>query len=472
MSNTRNHKKRSNSLHLNKIPIILNQESKESEDDLLSKSTLFKKKEMISFKNIQNFDLTTYDYIFIGSQFSDNTIQDFKSFTNYLNNIKNKYISAISKKNNNIESIKNDGKFSFNNSNITNLISFSHKKNKNIEISINNRFLKSYNLSDKLINFYGTKTFFKGKHCFEIEILNMMNPQLALGIMNISYFELFQKNFERTSLLNLNVLTQIYKENINMFFINEPIFIQNNNNEIYNHYITYGDIFGCCYDLEKKLMYLFLNGEIINTYVLNVDIVQNSSFVPVISIGNNTEIIFNPGPTLKYEKKYNNFGFIPLDENGKNYYEISQLKNVTDEFLDILIKKGKKIINNKNISYSDINQIYHIIFDFLGNVSFRHSYIVQNSFIKPFANKNSIKNEDLELYYICLKYILNSTKDKKLIIKNIFLNLAEAIHINLRKGSFENAYIFQNLIKLLTFIFQKKEIMNILSKIPKTLKKY
>ena len=145
-------------------------------------------------------------------------------------------------------------------------------------------------------------------------------------------------------------------------------------------------------------------------------------------IGRNTKIIFNPGYILKYLHKYINDGFIPLDEEEKNSYEKSQMKNVTDEFIDILIKNGKSIISNKNISNSDINQIYHIIFEFTTNISFKHSYIIQKSFIKQFIDKYSkekLDDMDFEFYYVCLKYILNSSKYPKSILKNLILNLAK-----------------------------------------------
>ena len=113
------------------------------------------------------------------------------------------------------------------------------------------------------------------------------------------------------------------------------------------------------------------------------------SFLPIISIGNYTEIIFNPGHNLEYIKNYEKFGFVPLDEKGKNSYEISKLRVVTEQFRNILIDNGKKIINSQKISYSNINQIYHIIFDFLGNVSLQHSYIIQNSFIESYLNTSN-----------------------------------------------------------------------------------
>jgi hypothetical protein len=134
----------------------------------------------------------------------------------------------------------------------------------------------------------------------------------------------------------------------------------------------------------------------------------------MITFGSDTEIIFNPGDNLKYLNDYNIGGFIPLDEEGKNNYEKSHMINVTNEYIDILINIGMPIIMNKNISNSDINQIFHIIFDFLANVSFKHSYIIQNSLIEIFIDKYSREKFDdkvLEFYYICLNMIkLNLNK--------------------------------------------------------------
>ena len=470
MSNNKNHRRRSYSLDLNLNQNKANEELKDETDDILSKSILIKKKEMITFKSIQNIDLITYDYIFVGRQYYEGAIQDFSSFIQYLNNIKSKYNPSLMKNSKINETIKKEGKFSFSHDNITKLISFDKKRNKNIEISINTRCIKTYKLDKNYINFYTTKSLFKGKHCFEIEILNMEKPNLTIGLINLLGIKSLRKVFTETSSLKVFDLSQFNMNNIVFFKINEPFFFQKNG-EIYNHFISYGDILGCCYDFDNKLFYFFLNGEIINTFILNIDVGKNMSFLPTISIGNYTEIIFNPGHKLEYIKSYKNFGFVPLDEEGKNNYEISKLREVTDQFRNILIDNGKTIINNKKISYSDINQIYHIIFDFLGNVSLQHSYIIQNSFIKSYLNiQNKIDNKDFDLWYLILKYILNLSQDKELIIKNIFLNLSETIHIFLRKGK-NSLNQIQSLLKLFIYLFEKIEIINILSKMPKTLTK-
>ena len=479
MSNNKRQKRRSNSFHIytNKNTIMEDFQNS-NEEESLSKSIIIAKKDMIVAKKIQNIDLTTYNYIFVGRQFSGTIVQDFDSFIQLLNNIKKRYNPKLFKINNYIENIKKDGKFPLNNNNLTNLISFNKIKPKNIEISINNRYIKTYELNNKYINFYGTKSFFKGKHCFEIEILNMREPILAYGLINISFIESFKLAFRKQTAINIKAIEKINLDYLNIFKLANPIFFEDNK-KYYNHFITYGDILGLCFDLEQKLLYLFVNGVVRATHILNVEMGENCCFVPIISIGNYTEIIFNSGENLKFYKNYRNFGFIPLDEKGKNNFEKSQLKYVTDEFINILINNGKSIINNKNIAYSDINQIYHIIFNFLGNISFHHSYIIQNSFIKPFLDKyskekfdNNNKNDnDLENYYICIKYILNCSKDKKAILKNIFFNLAESIHIFMRKGEIDNIYKVQKLIQLFVLLFCKKEIKDIFSKMPKTTRK-
>ena len=88
--------------------------------------------------------------------------------------------------------------------------------------------------------------------------------------------------------------------------------------------------------------------------------------MPFISVGNYTEIIFNPGHNLKYIKSYEKKEFVPLDEKGKNNYEKSKLREVTEQFMNILKNNGT-MINSPQISYSDINQIYYIIFYFFAN---------------------------------------------------------------------------------------------------------
>ena len=439
---------------LNKVcqDLIINKKEKE-------KSEIHIKNEMITNKILQNLDLTTYDYIFLDRQINNTKVQDFSSFIELLNDIKKRYKPESI--NSGIQLINEEGKFSFNKYNITKLISFNDKKMKNMEISINNRYVRILDIKNKYARFYLSKSIYKGKHCFEIEIMGMNNICFEFGLLNINHIEEFKKEFcksrNNNELSNNNNLNLVH--NYESFKLENPIFIKKENDFVH-HYIKYGDILGLCFDLTQKLLYLYLNGEIINTYILNIETGPNISFVPFISLNKFSEIIFNQ-ENLKYEDNYKKLEFIPFDNKDKNNYEKSQLKYVTNEFINILIDNGNSIITNKNMSYSDINQIYHIIFDFLGNISFQHSYIIQNCFIKIFESKKDINNnDDLELYYLCIRYILNSVKEQKSLLSNILFNLIESIHIYLIRGNSS----FKKLFNLLIYLFSKKDIQNILSK--------
>ena len=478
MENTRRKKRRSNSFRINNNNDLesSNKNSNESNDKRFHKSKNVKKIKMIkSLKQIQNIDKTTYDYIFVGRTINGTTIDDFNSFLQLLKTIKYKYNPKLLKSNDDIENIKKEGKFSLNNSGITNLILFNDKHLQNIEISINSRYIKSLDLKNKFINFYATKSFFKGKHCFELEILNMKEPHLAYGLIDISYIYKFKKDYNKDSFFNIRDLEialerkLIDKKWIQIFKLSDPIFFERNK-KYYNHFIKYGDVLGLCYDLDNKIINLFINGEIRETHIINIE-KGNFSFVPIISIGSFTEVLFNSGENLKYEKNYQNcgFGFIPLDEKGKNNYEKSKLKNATDEYIDILVNNGISVINNKNVTYSDINEIYHIIYDFLGKISFNHSYIIQKSFIEPFLESNiELTDKEMEKCYIFFKYILNCSNNKKNILKNIFFTLAENIHIFMIKGKIKYISNISKLINLFFYIFKKKEILNIFLEIKKT----
>ena len=452
MSEKKNNRRTISSLKLFRDIIIKN------EEDIFEKS-FNKKKEMITYKNLQNLDLTTYDFIFLDRQLSNTTTQDFSSFTALIKQIKNKFKPDLLTSRD-MQTIKLEGKFSFNKYNITKLVCFHDKKIKNLEMSINSKYILANEIKNKIANFFVSKSLFKGKHCFEIQILNTNGINLYFGLLNINYFDMFKKEYCKSNNNDLNYKLINYNllHNFEIFKIENPIFIKKNN-DIYHHYISYGDILGFCIDLNKKLFHLYLNGELINTLILDLDLESNTSYSPVISFGRNTEILFNPGENLKYKESYKNMGFIPLDKDYRNNYETSQLKNVTKEYLNILINNGKSIINNKNITYSDINQIYHEIFDFLGNIAFQHSYIIQKCFIENILNKNEDNYEDLELYYICIKYILNSVKEQKILLKNIILNLVESIHLNLKLGNI----IFRKSYNLLSYLFSKKDIIKIIS---------
>ena len=441
-----------------------NQEFNEpKEDETICTSNIPQKKEMISFKQIQNFGLTTYDCIFMGRKFFNTITEDYKSFIKLLNSIKNQYNPKMLQKNYNIEEIKEEGKIYFNNNNLTDLIPLNNSKE--YEISINHKYISTGELNGKCINFYGTKSFFKGKHCFEIQILNKNEPFLAFGIINISDIGLMKDRLKHLKDLSFNALEQINTQYLNIFKLPNPIFYEEGIFH-YNHFITYGDIISLGYDLDQKILFLYLNGILRASYILKVNADENCSYAPIICLGGNTEIIFNPGPYLIHQCNFREFR--PLDEKDKNNYESSQLIKVTDEFMNILINHGSLLIMHKSISYSDIMQIYHIIFEFLGNISFQHSYLVLNSFINSFLSTNIDLNDALEIFYIYLKYILNVSKDKKTILKNLFLNLAESIHILLKISGLKEFNDLGKLFKLLTYIFTKKEIIDFMSKMKKT----
>ena len=433
-------------------------EKKEKKDnkELLSKT----KKEMITYKRLQNIDLTTYDIIFSSRQFENSIIEGFASFKALLQEIKNQFKPELLF-NKNISAIKKEGKFSLDKYNLAKMVPFREKRFKNLEISINNRYINIKDIRDdkiELRQFYITKSIFKGKHCFEINIINLFDTKMIFGLVDINSFEDFRKEFYELNVNNFNRNNIIFTKNIDCFFLESPFFIRKDTNNIYYHFLKYGDIIGFGFDLENKLLYLYLNGEIVNTYILHIKMGENISFIPFISLNKFNELIINLGEKLKYEENYKKMGLIPFNEIGTNNYEISNLKKVTDDYIDILINERKSIISN-NISFSDINEIYHDIFDFLGNISFQHSFIIQNCFIKN-IELNYENNKNSELYYICIRYILNSVKDQKNLLRNIILNLIESIHIYLIKGDLS----FKKLYKFFIFLLSKNDIINIISK--------
>ena len=435
----------------------INQEDKASSKDFYKISKKKSLKKMIAFKSIHNLDLVTYDYIFMNRQILNSTIQDFISFKRLVEDLEKQFRPEMLNSSN-IKDFKEQGKFSFNRYNITNLISPSGNNNKNIELSINSKYVHCLNIKFKEGIFYLSKSIFKGKHCFELKVLEMNWDEISFGLLNINNIETVQNKFDKLIDDKFDSNNCDYISNYEYLKIKSPISIHKINN-FYHHYITYGDIFGICIDLDNKLLYLFLNGEIINTYSLNIKIGENISFVPFISLGKLTEIIFNPGDKLKFGEIYKKIGFIPLDASDKSNYETSRLKKVTDDYLKILINDTKWIINNKNITYSDINQIYYSIFNFLGNVSFQHSYIIQKCLLNN-IELNYTNEEDLELYYTCIRYILNSVKDEISLLKNIILNLIESIHINLITGNLS----FKKFYELFIYLLSKKDIVDIISK--------
>ena len=99
MSNNNKRKNMSNSFEF-KNKLIQNDEN--SKEQLCKNSLLTNQKEMISYKNLQNIDLTTYDYIFTGRQINNEILQDFDTFQRLLNNIKKDFSPKLLQNNINI----------------------------------------------------------------------------------------------------------------------------------------------------------------------------------------------------------------------------------------------------------------------------------------------------------------------------------------------------------------------------------
>ena len=107
---------------------------------------------MITYKKIENIDITTYDSFFSGCQFPEDNVQNFCTFITYLNKIKSKYNPSLMKNNDISEKIQNINKFSLTHDNITKLLLFHEKSNKNVEISTNTRYIKTF-VFDKINNY-------------------------------------------------------------------------------------------------------------------------------------------------------------------------------------------------------------------------------------------------------------------------------------------------------------------------------
>ena len=321
MPKTKNKKKGKNNFKHSQIRDKINEEK----EDYAEPSTKTKK-EMIAYKALQNIDLPTYDIIFSNRQFGNKIIEDYTSFKTYLEEIKKQFKPELLYNNNiSIENIKKEGKFCLDKYNVAKISSFNGNKYKNLEISINNRYIKTKDTKVKLRQFFITKSIFKGKHCFEINIINLFDTKIIFGLVDINNVEDFRKELYDLNCNDFNRNNIILTENIDCFNLESPIFIKKDNN-IYHHYLTYGDIIGFGFDLSNKLLYLYLNGEIVNTYVLHIKFGKNISFIPFISMNKFNEIIFNLDEKLKYKDNYKEMGFIPFNEIGTNNYEISKLK--------------------------------------------------------------------------------------------------------------------------------------------------
>ena len=193
-------------------------------------------KDMITYKKLQNLDINTYDEIFLDRQLFGQKLQDLASFKELLDRIKKQYNPELLS-HQNIQEIKEEGKFSLNKYNITRLKPLNDVKFKNSKMSINNRYIYS---DSQFGYFYMTKSIFKGKHCFEIEIYKMANPEVAIGLVDINYIDILKKEFIKLNNNNKKVDNNIFKsiQNFDYFKLGNQIMLKKND-EVKIHYLSY-----------------------------------------------------------------------------------------------------------------------------------------------------------------------------------------------------------------------------------------
>ena len=80
----------------------------------------------------------------------------------------------------------------------------------------------------------------------------MADFEITFGILNFNHIDVFKKEFGKSK---INELAQKFNfslmNNFECFKMKSPIFKKKNNN-IYHHYLSYGDVMGLCFDLDKK----------------------------------------------------------------------------------------------------------------------------------------------------------------------------------------------------------------------------
>ena len=214
-----------------------NNEEKEDNEEFLPKT----KNEMITYKKLQNIDSTIYDVIFSDRQIGNSILEDFASFKILLQDIKNQFKPELLY-NKNISIIKKEGKFSFDKYNLAKMVPFREKRFKNLDISINNRYINIKDNEVKLRQFYINKSIFKGKHCFEINIVNSFDAKMIFGLVDINSIDHLSKELFELNCNDFNRNNIILTKNIDCFILESPIFIRKDTDNIYHHFLKNGDI--------------------------------------------------------------------------------------------------------------------------------------------------------------------------------------------------------------------------------------
>ena len=420
-------------------------------------------KKLVFCEELKSMDIPIFDRLFNNNEILNNELEDFDSFKNLIKQTINKYNPNIIKETiNDINKIKKEGKFSLNETNLTTIYIPTKILSKKTDISINSRVVKFYEKKiiglrmtlDNII-YYFKKAIFSQKHCFEIEIKNNFKDQAYIGLISLKYSKKYINTME-------DLFRSLGRDNEEMDFISlsQNFFYTNDSKKEINKYLKYGDVVGIGFDLNINYIYIFINGELVMRNILNIKKGENTAYMPFISVKSYNDLIINFGEEkLKYNDNYLKYNLIPLDEPKKNYLVLSNLKTVTDDLFNILLKNGISLINNKYFFFSDINILYYDIFNFLSNISLNKSYLINLCLLKIYFSEifqNKPVSKDIFIIkYLPLQFILNSSDDKEKIAFKILLNITEEIHLKLLGGKLETIQIIHNLFELLRFLLSK-----------------
>ena len=462
MSNRKSQKKKAD--NSNEVQEKKNLDSNQKQNYHLITPKINGKKRLI-IDELRNYSLSLFDALFIDRQVLGQKINDFSSFKNLTQSIIKKYNPNFLTKNlSNENKITLEGKIPLNNKNLTyiNLINIQNKDA--VNISINSRIIKIFkpnrNFDSRNNFFYCTKALFSGKHCFEMEFKSFNSKNVYIGLIDISKINLLKFYFH-----DINHFKKYNEDELDYISLSREFFYTNKNNYKLNRYIKSGDTIGLGFDLNYGAIYLFIDGELVLRETLNIKSGENISFAPFFTLSEGNNILFNfSEDDFKFKKSYDSFNLISLDKKENNFIILSNLKETTDNLLQMIEQNLSKMILHNSISYSDINYLFFNIFNFLGNISFNENYLINNSLLKIyfheiFENK-SITEEKLFNKYLPFQCILNGSSNIKKLTNNILLNIIEEINLRLQKGKIKEIQVIHNLFSLLKFLLTKKLFKN------------
>lgn len=157
--------------------------------------------------------------------------------------------------------------------------------------------------------------------------------------------------------------------------------------------------------MESQVIEFYQNGQYLGKAFDNISTGENIAYFPAISISKNERACFNFGGNPFF---YTYPGYDALDIPAGIY---KGTHDVTMEILEIIKSHTLRVLNLKQIPNIYKYYLSAQMFNFIGNVAFKDSYVLSKVIVPFLINLSQSKHEEFVLFFeYCLLFVENKSE--------------------------------------------------------------